>query len=169
MIMKSFVYGLNKSYQKKLHFSPYILYFNFNRFKFGAENEDKIRKIVKGQYAHLSEIYRNIMLDEKFKSLLTLHENERIIEIKAGSKTKGELLNMVPSGIGSQLGGFTKDYKTIMNKMEIEEMQRSLAKGLQKINQWSSTRMLLYHAFTTSPAKNIIYVWAKIKKRFFKK
>ncbi len=109
------------------------------------------------------------MHDEKFKSFITLHENEGVVEIKAGSKTKGELLSMVPSGIGTQLGGFTKDYQTIMNKMEIEEMQRSLAKGLQKINQWSSTRMLFYHAFTTSPAKNIVYVWAKIKKRFFKK
>ena len=109
------------------------------------------------------------MLDDKFRSLVTLHENEGVVEIKTGSKTKIELLSMVPGGIGSQLGGFTKDYKTIMSKMELEEMQRSLAKGLQKINQWSSTRMLFYHAFTTSPIKNLVYVWAKIKNRHFKK
>ena len=139
------------------------------RMVLGLEKQDKIQGIVDKQEENFRQIYVKIMRELSLNTIIKYHEKEKKFEIIGDlNRTKNELIQNVPYGIGISFTGVNKDYQGIMKTKNLDEVQEHIVKSLKWNNFNYSIRLIAYHFVTTSFIKNFVYSWKKLMKRLKK-
>jgi len=119
------------------------------RFLLGAENPNKVKNIVDGNYKFLKEIYRNI-----FEELgLKIYEKDEIVEIPNEKIVKKFWFDNMP--------------KLFIENTQNENMNEIIKKfeaKIKKINRKNSIKGILCGAFSTDIGKSLKYSLNKFKK-----
>ena len=136
------------------------------RFAFGAENRNKVRSIVQGNLAEFQRLYAPLFLDSPLRHIASYDGAQ--IRLDCSERAQDLLIEMLPYRLATDFTGKDKDYVASFKQIAFTDVQKAMHQTLERKNKFHSKRMVLYNLLATSPAKNVRYVLAKLRKGLLK-
>jgi len=133
------------------------------RMRFKMENPQKVKNIVTGSFAGLSELYgpksARVRALEK-RGIVKVTDSH--IQLLHTNGNLQYLFDNVPEAV-------KKGLKSSVLQLPLPELQKDVRKNLEKIVLETSLNMILSGLYSTDPLKNLSYVYSKFRKGRSKK
>ena len=129
---------------------------------FGAENPNKVKNIVRGQYDHFREIYLPI-LEKELSNLTSARTGNVLFQQDLDPNSRRALFMALPAPFQQRATYMLKDQQI---SFLTDAYQSLLQKAVKDTVRWPSVIQSAKGLLTAGPVKSVAYVLAKFSKLF---